>query len=108
LKINFFAAPKPKMLLTWKTRGNELLGCDSITDRAEIFTRVAARFIASFGVKKLKIGGELHPLGGERQYPCENQSHTTTSILTTDSDSHRKYNFFTLYHVLTKNAPFIP
>jgi len=52
--------------LTWKTRGNELLGCDSVTQVAEIFTRVATRFIASFAAKKLKIGGELHPLRGER------------------------------------------
>jgi len=65
-KSHFFAAPNSPSPLTWKTRGNELLGCDSVTQVAEIFTRVATRFIASFAVKKMKIGGELHPLRGER------------------------------------------
>jgi hypothetical protein len=68
LKIDIFDTQKSLFDLTWKKRGNEFLGCDSITDGAEIFTRVGARFIASFGAKKLTIGGELHPLGGERQY----------------------------------------
>jgi hypothetical protein len=65
-KIHFFAAPNSPNPLTWEIRGNGLLGCDSVTQVAEIFTRVATRFIASFPVKKMKIGGELHPLRGER------------------------------------------
>jgi hypothetical protein len=107
-KIHFFAAPKKSTKLTCKTRGNGLLGCDSVTQVAEIFTRVASNGFSIFPTKIFKIGGELHPLRGERQYPCVNSSCTTSENLTTDSDSPRKYNFFTLYHVFTKNAPFIP